>query len=114
MIAIVSGQRPKNELEAMVVCQMAVTHALTMRSFGNLNRSNSIQQQDSNALTIARLTKAFASQTNSLTKLRRGGEQRVVVEHVHIHAGGQAIVGAFFFTRLRRKGVCALHELHSR
>jgi hypothetical protein len=29
VIAIVSGQRPKNELEAMIVSQMAVTHALT-------------------------------------------------------------------------------------
>jgi len=62
VIAIVSGQQPKNELEAMAIAQMAVTHALTMRSFGNLNRSSSIQQQDSNALTVARLTKAFASQ----------------------------------------------------
>jgi hypothetical protein len=93
VIAILSGQQPKNELEAMVICQMAVTHALTMRSFGNLNRSNGIQQQDSNALTVARLTKAFASQMDALGKLRRGGEQRVVVEHVHIHAGAQAIVG---------------------
>jgi hypothetical protein len=98
VIAIVSGQRPKNELEAMIVCQMAVTHALTMRSFGTLNRSSSIQQQDSNALTIARLTKAFASQMDSLAKLRRGGEQRVVVEHVHVYPGGQAIVGAVTHT----------------
>jgi hypothetical protein len=98
VIAIVSGQQPKNELEAMVVCQMAVTHALTMRSFGNLNRSNEIQQQDSNALTVARLTKAFASQVDALAKLRRGGEQRVVVEHIHIHAGAQAIVGAVTHT----------------
>jgi len=74
VIAIVSGQQPKNELEAMIVCQMAVTHALTMRSLGNLNRSNGIQQQDSNALTVARLTKAFASQMDALGKLRRGGE----------------------------------------
>jgi len=93
VIAIVSGQRPKNELEAMLVCQMAVTHALTMRSFGNLNRSDDIRQQDSNALTVARLTKAFASQVDALAKLRRGGEQRVVVEHVHVYPGGQAIVG---------------------
>jgi hypothetical protein len=98
VIAIVSGQQPKNELEAMIVCQMAVTHALTMRSLGNLNRSNEMQQQDSNALTVARLTKAFASQVDALGKLRRGGEQRVVVEHVHIHAGGQAIVGAVTHT----------------
>jgi hypothetical protein len=66
VIAIVSGQRPKNELEAMTICQMAVTHGLTMRSLGNLNRSNEIQQQDSNALAIARLTKAFASQVDAL------------------------------------------------
>jgi hypothetical protein len=93
VIAIVSGQQPKNELEAMVICQMAVTHALAMRSFGYLNRSSEIQQQDSNSLTIARLTKAFASQVEALAKLRRGGEQRVVVEHVHVYPGGQAIVG---------------------
>jgi hypothetical protein len=98
VIAIVSGQQPKDELEAMLVCQMAVTHALTMRSFGNLNRSSNIQQQDSNALTVARLTKAFASQVDALAKLRRGGEQRVVVEHVHVHAGAQAIVGAVTHT----------------
>jgi hypothetical protein len=98
VIAIVSGQRPKNELEAMIVSQMAVTHALIMRSFGNLNRSDNIQQQDSNALTIARLTKAFASQVDALAKLRRGGEQRVVVEHVHIHSGAQAIVGTVTHT----------------
>jgi hypothetical protein len=93
VIAIISGQRPKNELEAMMICQMAVTHALAMRSLGNLNRSTEIQQQDSNALTVARLTKAFASQVDALAKLRRGGEQRVVVEHVHVYPGGQAIVG---------------------
>jgi hypothetical protein len=98
VIAIVSGQQPKNEVEAMIVCQMAVTHALTMRSLGNLNRSNEMQQQDSNALTFARLTKAFTSQVDALAKLRRGGEQRVVVEHVHIHTGAQAIVGAVTHT----------------
>jgi hypothetical protein len=94
VIAIVSGQQPKNELEAMIVCQMAVTHALTMRSLGKLSRSHEGQQQDSNGLTVARLTKAFTSQVDALAKIRRGGAQRVVVEHVYIHAGAQAIVGA--------------------
>ena len=35
---------------------------------------------------------------DALAKLRRGGEQRVVVEHVHIHAGRRAIVGAVTHT----------------
>ena len=30
----------------------------------------------------------------ALAKLRRGGEQKVKVEHVHVHSGGQAIVGS--------------------
>ena len=69
-----------------------------MRSLGNLNRSNEIRQQDSNALAVARLTKAFASQVDALAKLRRGGEHRVVVEHVHAHAGAQAMLGAVTHT----------------
>jgi hypothetical protein len=82
----------------MVVCQMAITHALAMRAAGNLNRSDQIMQQDSNALAFARLTKAFASQVDALGRLRRGGEQRVVVEHVHVYPGAQAIVGAVTHT----------------
>jgi hypothetical protein len=82
----------------MLVCQMAVTHALTMRAFGSRNRSNEIQQQDSNALIVARLTKAFAAQVDALGKLRRGGKPRVVVEHVHVYPDGQAIVGAVTHT----------------
>jgi hypothetical protein len=62
---------------------MAVTHALAMRAAGNLNRSDQIPQQDSNALTFARLTKAFAGQLEALGKLRPGGEQRVLVKHEH-------------------------------
>lgn len=32
--------------------------------------------------------------SKSLAKLRRGGEQKVVVEHVHVYPGGKAFVGA--------------------
>ena len=35
----------------------------------------------------------YTAQTEALAKLRRGGEQVVRVEHVHVHPGGQAIVG---------------------
>ncbi len=69
-----------------------------LRSAGNLNRCKEIPQQDSNALTFARLSKAFASQVDALTKLRRGGEQKVTVDHVHVYPGGQAIVGAVTHT----------------
>jgi hypothetical protein len=42
---------------------------------------------------LSRLQRAFTTQLDSLSKLRRGGQQKVVVEHVHVYEGGQAIVG---------------------
>jgi hypothetical protein len=32
-------------------------------------------------------------QIEALAKLRNGGQQRVTVEHVHVHQGGQAVIG---------------------
>jgi hypothetical protein len=52
-----------------------------------------IPESDSAALTLSRLQRAFTTQMDALSNLRRGGRQKVVVEHVHVHPGGQAIVG---------------------
>ena len=38
-------------------------------------------------------------QMEVLAKLKRGGEQTVRVEHVHVYPGGQAIVGAVSIQR---------------
>jgi hypothetical protein len=37
--------------------------------------------------------RAYATQVEVLRRLRNGGQQFVRVEHVHIHDGGQAVVG---------------------
>jgi hypothetical protein len=40
-----------------------------------------------------KMLRTFTAQVEALTKMRRGGEQTVRVEHVHVYPGGQAIVG---------------------
>jgi hypothetical protein len=35
----------------------------------------------------------FREQLQALQRYRGKGQQKVTVEHVHVHAGGQAIVG---------------------
>ena len=72
---------------------MAITHVLAMRSARLLAGSKEIPQQDSNGLALHRLTRTFTTQIDALAKLRRGGEQKVTVEHVHVYPGAQAIVG---------------------
>jgi hypothetical protein len=94
-LAIVDGLKPQNEIEAMLVLQMATTHALIMKFSARLysGATETIPQQDSAALTLSRLQRAFTTQLDSLSNMRRGGRQKVVVEHVHVYPGGQAIVG---------------------
>jgi len=41
-----------------------------------------------------KLTRSFASLLDTLNRHRGKGQQKVTVEHVHVHSGGQAIVGA--------------------
>ena len=50
---------------------------------------------DANVLRTTRLIRLFNEQVETMAKLKgKGGQQRAVVEHVTVAAGGQAIVGS--------------------
>jgi hypothetical protein len=50
---------------------------------------------DRNVLRATRLLRLFNEQLEAMAKLQgKSGRQVVTVEHVHVHEGGQAIVGA--------------------
>jgi hypothetical protein len=49
---------------------------------------------ESYGAVATKMMRTYTTQVEALAKLRRGGNQTVRVEHVHVHAGGQAIVGA--------------------
>ncbi len=40
-----------------------------------------------------KMLRTFAAQMEALKRYRTGGQQKVIVEHVHVNEGGQAIVG---------------------
>ncbi len=93
VVALLQSAAPKTEIEALLIIQMAALHVLLMRKAGHLLGCKTIDQQESNSTALARLTKAFAGHCDTLSRMRRNGRQKVTVEHVHIHAGAQAIVG---------------------
>ena len=41
-----------------------------------------------------KLSRTYAALVEALNRHRGKGQQKVTVEHVHVHAGGQAVVGA--------------------
>jgi len=71
-----------------------VTHALAMDLLGRVKQSPTVPYMETCANLATKLQWTFVAQVEALSKLRRGGEQKVTVEHVHVHAGGQTIVGA--------------------
>ncbi len=94
MLSVVKGIEPRDQVEAMLAAQMAAVHMATMTFARRLNHVENIPQQDSAERAFNKLTRTFATQMEALKRYRTGGQQKVVVEHVTVNAGGQAIVGA--------------------
>src|SRR5271166_27810 len=93
-LAAIDGTRPENEMAAMLASQMAVTHSLAMEMLGRARRAEMLEQMQAHGALATKLLRTFTAQTEALAKIKRGGEQTVRVEHVHVYPGGQAIVGA--------------------
>jgi len=93
-LAVVDGISPENEVEAMLASQMAMTHALAMQAMMREHWAEYQPEYQTAGNLAVKLSRTFTMQMEALSKLRRGGEQTVRVEHVHVHSGGQAIVGA--------------------
>lgn len=90
----VKGLKPQDEAEAMLATQMAAIHLATMTYARRLQKAEFLPQSDHAGRTLNRLARTFTTQMETLKRYRRGGEQKVTVEHVHVHDGGQAIVGS--------------------
>jgi len=58
------------------------------------SRRGTPEQMQAHGALATKLLRTFTAQTEALAKVKRGGEQTVRVEHVHVYPGGQAIVGA--------------------
>lgn len=95
MLEAIRGVAPQDQTEAMLAAQMAAVHMATMTFARRLAYVDNIQQQDSAVGGFNKLARTFAAQVEALKRYRTGGEQRVVVQHVHVGEGGQAaVVGA--------------------
>lgn len=93
MASMIGGVNPRDQVESMLATQMAAVHNAMMTFTRRLNGVETIPQQDSAARAFNQLARTFAAQVEALKRYRNGGNQSVTVKHVHVHEGGQAIVG---------------------
>lgn len=92
-LQMICGMQPSDEAEAMLLAQMAVAAQTALVINGQLVRTASRHQQSDQGNLVNKLMRTYGAQMETLKRYRGKGEQRVVVEHVHVYEGGQAIVG---------------------
>jgi hypothetical protein len=86
--------KPQDEFEGMLMAQIIGTHNATMECHRRAMLPEQPFAGRSEALTQAnKLSRTFATLLEALNRHRGKGQQKVTVEHVHVHAGGQAVVG---------------------
>ena len=93
LLSIIRDLAPRDAVERMLAVQMAATHVATIRSARWLATTQNIPQVEAHYSGFNKLARTFATQVEALQKHRRGGKQTVVVQHVNVADGGQAIVG---------------------
>lgn len=93
-LATVQALGPRDEAEAMLAAQMAMVHDATAHAARRLRHAVTVEQIEAHDRCLNRLARTYAAQLEALKRYRTGGQQRMTVEHVHVHAGGQAIVGS--------------------
>jgi hypothetical protein len=94
LLAAVTGIGATDETEGMLATQMVATHAAAITALHRSKVSETLLERERYGNLAVKFLRTFAAQVEALQRYRGKGQQKVTVEHVHVHAGGQAIVGA--------------------
>jgi len=95
VITSMVGMKPRDELEGMLIAQLIASHNAAMECYRRaMLAEQSFEARRENLNQAHKLSRTYAALTDALDRHRGKGQQRITVEHVNVHAGGQAIVGA--------------------
>lgn len=96
VISAMLEMKPETVFEGMLCSQLLSLHCFGMDYLKRAENSGILQQRDSNLNNAIKLLRLQHETLECLMKLRRNGEQRVVVQHITVENGGKAIVGGVF------------------
>ena len=94
-VAALVGIGPRDELEGMLAAQLLAAHNAAMECYRRaMIGEQTFEARRENLSQANKLSRTYAVLLDALNRHRGQGQQKVTVEHVHVHQGGQAIVGA--------------------
>ena len=93
-VAAMGGIGPKDELEGMMAAQLLAAHSAAMECYRRaMLGEQTFEGRRENLSQANKLSRTYAVLLDALNHHRGKGQQKVTVEHVHVHSGGQAVVG---------------------
>jgi hypothetical protein len=94
LMAALVGIKPKDELEGMIAAQLVACHNAAMECYRRaMLTEQTFEGHRENLNQANKLSRTHATLVEALNRHRGKRAQKVTVEHVHVHEGGQAIVG---------------------
>jgi hypothetical protein len=100
-ISALAEHAPKNIIEARLAFQMTATSEAALMFLRRSMLPNQIvEETDLNVARATRLMRLHLEQIEAMQKLKgKTGQQKMTVEHFHVHEGGQAIAGPVSTTK---------------
>jgi hypothetical protein len=93
-VAALVGIGPKDELEGMMAAQLIAAHNAAIECYRRaMIGEQTFEGRRENLAQANELSRTYATLLEALNRHRGKGQQKVTVEHVHVHEGGQAVVG---------------------
>jgi hypothetical protein len=94
IVSALVGIGPKDEIEGMIAAQLLAAHNASMECYRRaMLGEQTFEGHRENLNQANKLSRSFAILLDALNRHRGKGQQKVTVEHVHVHSGGQAVVG---------------------
>lgn len=75
-VTAIRAARPRDEIEAMLLCQMVAVHLASMKAASQLARAGMIPQYDSTAAALTKLSRTYALQTEALSRYRSAANRK--------------------------------------
>jgi hypothetical protein len=88
------GIARRDELEGILAAQLIAAHNAAMECYRRaMLPEQTFEGRQQSLSQGGKLSRTSAALIEALNRHRGKGQQKVTVEHVHVHSGGQAVVG---------------------
>jgi hypothetical protein len=89
-VAALMGIAPKDELEGMMAAQLVAAHNAAMECYRRaMIGEQTFEGRRENLNQANKLSRTYAALLEALNRHRGKGQQKVTVEHVHVHAAAE-------------------------